>query len=79
MPPARKTSSMLSRVDESEPVSEMIGSRSEMSSSLSDMKFLARACAQLRLPWIVLISPLCARKRKGWASRHCGMVLVENR
>ena len=70
---------MLSRLDESDPVSEMIGSSSLISGSLSDRKFFARACAQLRLPWIVLISPLCARKRNGCASRHSGSVFVEKR
>ena len=79
MPPARSTSSMLSRLDESEPVSETIGFSSLMSSSFSERKFFARASAQLRFPWIVLISPLWARNRKGWASRHCGSVLVEKR
>jgi hypothetical protein len=32
---------------------------------------------QFLLPRIVLISPLCARHRNGWASHHCGKVLVE--
>ena len=32
---------------------------------------------QLRLPRIVLISPLWASVRNGWASHHCGKVLVE--
>ncbi len=32
---------------------------------------------QFRLPFSVLISPLCASMRKGWASHHCGKVLVE--
>ena len=33
----------------------------------------------LRLPVMVLISPLWARKRNGWASGHFGRVLVEKR
>jgi hypothetical protein len=37
-----------------------------------------RAWAQLRLPVMVLISPLWARKRNGWASGHLGRVLVEH-
>ena len=32
---------------------------------------------QLTLPRTVLISPLWASIRKGWASRHSGKVLVE--
>src|SRR3954469_24776189 len=32
---------------------------------------------QFLLPRIVLISPLCARQRNGWASHHCGKVFVE--
>ena len=31
---------------------------------------------QLRLPFSVLISPLCASIRNGCASHHCGNVLV---
>ena len=44
-----------------------------MSSSAS------RARIQLRLPCTVLISPLWAMKRNGWASGQDGKVLVENR
>ncbi len=39
----------------------------------------SRARIQLRLPRTVLISPLCATYRYGWASGHDGNVLVENR
>ncbi|CAM5739903.1 hypothetical protein SBADM41S_04180 [Streptomyces badius] len=39
----------------------------------------SRAFIQLRLPLTVLISPLCATKRYGWASGQLGKVLVENR
>ena len=42
-------------------------------------QMLPFAIAQLRLPSIVLISPLCASSRKGWASGHLGLVLVEKR
>ena len=38
----------------------------------------SRARIQLRLPRTVLISPLCATYRYGWASGHDGNVLVEN-
>ena len=33
----------------------------------------------LTLPAMVLISPLCEMYRKGWASFHLGVVLVEKR
>src|SRR5260370_30254823 len=39
----------------------------------------SRARIQLRLPRMVLISPLCATYRYGWASGQDGNVLVENR
>ena len=39
----------------------------------------SRAATQLRLPRTVLISPLCASSRNGWARGHDGNVLVENR
>ena len=39
----------------------------------------SRAAIQFRLPRMVLISPLWAMKRYGWASGHDGKVLVENR
>ena len=39
----------------------------------------SRARIQLRLPRTVLISPLCAMNRYGWASGQDGKVLVENR
>ena len=39
----------------------------------------SRARIQLRLPITVLISPLCATKRYGWASGQDGNVLVEKR
>ena len=39
----------------------------------------SRAAIQLRLPRMVLISPLCAMYRYGWDSGQDGNVLVENR
>jgi len=39
----------------------------------------SRAAIQLRLPRTVLISPLWATIRNGWASGHDGNVLVEKR
>ena len=70
---------MLSRLDESEPVSETSGVSDSTSGSNDERKFSARASAQLRLPRIVLISPLCASRRNGCARRHCGQVFVEKR
>ena len=48
-------------------------------SNSSVASFASRARIRLRLPLIVLISPLCAMKRNGWASGQLGNVLVENR
>ena len=39
----------------------------------------SRARIRFRLPRTVLISPLCAMNRNGWASGQAGKVLVENR
>ena len=39
----------------------------------------SRARIQLRLPLTVLISPLWAISRYGWASSHAGNVFVEKR
>ena len=36
----------------------------------------SRACIQFTLPRSVLISPLCAKKRNGWARSHVGNVFV---
>ena len=40
---------------------------------------LSRARMKLRFPWMVLISPLWAIIRYGWARGHIGKVLVEKR
>ena len=45
----------------------------------SEASWDSRARIQLRLPLTVLISPLCATKRYGWASGQLGKVFVENR
>ena len=79
--PARcSSSSTSSKEAESEAPSVQTGSsrwrsppKAPVSSSAS------RARIQLRLPLIVLISPLCAMSRNGWASGQDGNVLVENR
>jgi len=69
---------MLSRLCESEPSRLTSGARSDSSTS-GDLYFPERAQTQLRLPLIVLISPLCASMRNGWARRQRGSVLVEKR
>ena len=78
MPPASSSSSMLSRLCESEPCSETAGFSSRRSMT-GVRHFAVRASAQRRLPSIVLISPLCARIRNGCASAQRGAVFVEKR
>jgi hypothetical protein len=48
-------------------------------SNSSVWSFASRARIRFRLPLMVLISPLCAMTRNGWASGQLGKVLVENR
>ena len=58
----------------------MIGNaRSRLSPQTSERNIPSRARIQLRLPITVLISPLWAIRRYGWASGHDGKVLVEKR
>ena len=57
---------------------DTIGSSSAMS-NFGVFHTLPRACAQRRLPSMVLISPLWASMRNGWASGQRGRVLVEKR
>lgn len=49
------------------------------SPNTSEASWDSRAFIQLRLPLTVLISPLCATKRYGWASGQLGKVFVEKR
>ncbi|MCY1444991.1 hypothetical protein D9M71_614870 [compost metagenome] len=79
IPPVTISSSMLSMLEESEPTRLTSGPSSSRSGISSLVNLLRRAWAQLRLPVMVLISPLCASRRNGWASGHFGMVLVEKR
>ncbi len=77
--PARtSTSKVLSRAAESEPLGWITGL---MSSPKSPNAWAAMRISwlfiQLVLPFSVLISPLWASIRNGWASRHSGKVLVE--
>ena len=70
---------MLSRLRESEPSRETGACHEARSARRSLTSLARRAMAQLRLPRMVLISPLCARQWKGCARRQSGQVLVENR
>ena len=79
MPPARNNSSMLSSEDESEPSWLTSGRIFCRSGNKGVWNLGVLASDQLRLPSMVLISPLCARKRKGWAYLQFGRVLVEKR
>lgn len=80
-PPRWSSSRTSSKVAESEASGVQTG---KIRSSLPGPKraepsWDSRARIQLRLPLTVLISPLCATKRYGWASGQLGKVLVENR
>ena len=72
------TSNTASSAAESDEPPGMIGL---ISSAMSPNARLAMRISwlfiQLVLPFSVLISPLWASMRKGWASHHCGKVLVE--
>ena len=78
--PARCSSSKhSSKVPESEYPGVAIGSNGLNSPSSSELSLPSRADSQLRLPWMVLISPLCAIRRNGWANGQLGKVFVEKR
>ena len=79
MPLIIRNSNTLSRLALSLMPSCTIGEISRMSPSASLDSTLSRAFIHPRLPRMVLISPLCANKRKGWASDHVGNVFVLNR
>ena len=57
----------------------IMGRMSLTSPNAGEERTLSRASIQPRLPWMVLISPLCANKRNGWARLHVGNVLVLKR
>ncbi|SIN14221.1 Uncharacterised protein [Mycobacteroides abscessus subsp. abscessus] len=79
-PESISSSATSSKDCESEAPTEQIGnSSSGLRPSSGDFSWDCRARIQLRLPLTVLISPLCAMVRKGWASGQEGKVLVENR
>ena len=79
-PPRCSSSSTSSKDAESEASGVQIGESRDRSPRIFELASMAsRACIRLRLPRTVLISPLCATKRNGWASGQDGNVLVENR
>ena len=74
------SSSTSSNEAESDAPGVQIGkSRSRSPGIRSESSSASRARIQLRLPMTVLISPLWAMNRNGWASGQLGNVLVENR
>ena len=84
-PPMCSSSRQASKLAESLADSSRTGSsrsrpRPSASRSINSVcSSASRARIQLRLPLIVLISPLCAVNRNGWASGQDGNVFVENR
>ena len=79
-PPRYKSSSTSSNEAESDPPSATIGNNLFKSPGMRLLASkLSRAFIQFRFPLTVLISPLCAMYRYGWASGHEGKVFVEKR
>ena len=78
-PAMTRYSSTLSSEAESLMSGSMMGAMSDASPKTVECSTLSRACIQRRLPRMVLISPLCANRRKGWASAHVGKVFVLKR
>ena len=77
-PASTSSSSTLSKVAESEPPGRTTGKTFARSSpNSSDASCDSRARIQLTLPRSVLISPLWAIIRYGWASSQLGNVFVE--
>ena len=56
-----------------------MGLMPEAGPRVGEVSALSRAAVHSRLPRTVLISPLCATRRKGCARLHVGKVLVEKR
>src|SRR4030095_1197657 len=78
--PRTSSSNTLSSAEESDASGWMMGFRSSIAPP--EPSYSRRASwlfIQLTLPRMVLISPLCASTRNGWASFHWGEVLVEER
>ena len=78
-PPRCSSSSTSSNVAESLPPGVQIGNARSRPGSRSLASIASRVRIQLRLPCTVLISPLWAMNRYGWASGHDGNVFVRNR
>ena len=79
-PDCTSSSSASSSEAVSEPIGQITGRRSARSSpQTAEVNSGSRARIQLRLPSSVLISPLWATIRKGWASFQLGSVFVANR
>src|SRR6478609_10832564 len=79
-PESQSSSATSSKEAESEAPGVQIGNSSSGESPSSGLASCdCRARIQLRLPLTVLISPLCAIVRNGWASGQDGNVLVEYR
>ncbi len=74
-----KNSNTLSKLAESLMLGCTTGEISRMSPKVSLDNTDSRALNQRRLPLMVFISPLWARRRNGWAKLHVGKVLVEKR
>ena len=79
IPEATKNSNTLSSEALSLMPGWMIGRISLISGILGEESTLSRASIHPRLPRIVLISPLCASRRKGCARLQVGKVLVLKR
>src|SRR4029453_6006360 len=79
-PESTMSSSTLSNIEESEPFGFTMGGIFLVASPNSgDWNSASRARIQLMLPRSVLISPLCAMQRYGWARSQLGKVFVEKR
>ena len=77
-PERTRTSNTASSAPESEVPEGMMGLMSSAASPKAEEAMrISWLRIQLTLPFSVLISPLWASIRKGWASHHCGKVLVE--
>ena len=77
-PPFKRISIILSKAEESDPVSFTSCLNSWIFGSLGLLNFDERALTQFLLPLIALISPLCANSLNGCAKCHRGWVFVEN-
>ena len=79
LPPKYKSSKTSSNEAESLPEFSTIGNKRFKSPGIRSLSNkVSLALIQFRLPFTVLISPLCAMYRYGWASGQDGNVFVEN-